>query len=164
MIISIIVAVGKNNVIGKGNDLPWHLSSDFKYFKEKTLGHTVIMGNNTFKSIGKPLSGRKNIIISKTRPVSEQENLCYYVNSIQNAIKKTGDDKETEAFIIGGESIYKQSIDIADRLYITEVDATIDGDKFFPSVDKSKWKEISRIKGQKTEKDDYNFNFVIYER
>jgi len=163
MIISMITAVGKNNVIGKGNNLPWHLSSDFKYFKQTTIGHAVIMGNNTFKSIGKPLPGRKNIVISKTNPISEQENL-FYVSSVLDAIKKAEDDKETEVFIIGGESIYKQAMDLADKLYVTEVEALIDGDKFFPNIDKSKWKEISKIKGQKTERDDYNFNFLIYER
>jgi len=163
MIISMIAAVGKNNVIGKKNNLPWHLSSDFKYFKQTTMGHAVIMGNNTFKSIRKPLPGRKNIVITKTSPISEQKNL-FYVSSIQDAIKKAKDDKETEVFIIGGESIYKQAINFADKLYITEVDVLIDGDKFFPGIDKSEWKEISKIKGQKTERDDYNFNFLIYER
>lgn len=163
MIISIIVAIGKNNVIGKGNNLPWRLSSDLKYFKQITLGHTVIMGNNTFKSIGKPLSGRKNIVISRSISLVEEKDFCI-VNSVENAIKKVEDDKEAEAFIIGGESIYKQAINIADKLYVTEVDAVIDGDKFFPNIDRKIWKEIGKVKGQKTEKDDYNFNFLIYER
>jgi dihydrofolate reductase len=163
MITSIISAVAKNGAIGKGNDLPWKLSSDLKYFKEKTLGHAVIMGKKTFDSIGKPLSGRKNIIIS--RP---EENFSLtgvtVVNSIPEALLEAEKDGETEAFIIGGASIYVQAIGLVNKLYITEVDAVIDGDKFFPEIDKNIWQEVDRKPPIKNVGDDYFISFVTYER
>jgi dihydrofolate reductase len=163
MITSIISAVAKNMAIGKGNDLPWKLSSDLKYFKEKTLGHAIIMGKKTFDSIGKALPGRKNIIISRPEENFSLPDIMV-VNSIPEALLEAEKGGETEAFIIGGASIYAQAISLVDKLYITEVEAVIDGDKFFPVIDKNIWQEIDRKPPIKNTGDDYFISFVTYKK
>ncbi|MDE5549060.1 MAG: dihydrofolate reductase [Clostridia bacterium] len=131
--INIIVAISKNGVIGKDGKLPWSLVEDMKRFKRLTMGGTVIMGANTYKEIGKPLAGRLNVILSSTIKVDEEN--VVVLPSLKQAIeysKSAGCDKEI--FICGGEGVYKEAIDIADRLYITHIDAQIDGDRFFPPI------------------------------
>lgn len=156
--ISIIVAIADNYCIGKNNKIPWHISEDFKYFKEKTSGKTVIMGANTFESIlgylGKPLPERKNVVLNQDENYSVPEGVFVF-NSIPKALDFCKDDGEV--FFIGGASIYRQAIEIADRLYITEVHQTVDGDTFFPEIDANIWAETSRD-------DRDGFSFVIYDR
>lgn len=154
--ISIITAKAKNNVIGNGNEIPWHLSSDFKYFKDRTMGHPIIMGCNTYRSIGKELPGRTNIVIGDEPG---------FAPSFEDALRKAAlAPGAEEVFVIGGAMVYAQAIKIANRLYITEVGAEPAGDKFFPDIDSGVWREVSRLAGEKTDKDDYNFSFVTYER
>ena len=153
--ISIIAAVAKNGVIGKSNELPWYIPEDLKHFKKLTLDKTVLMGKNTFESIlkrlGKPLPNRKNVVVSKNPAFNAQGAEVY--NSIEealNAVKKDG-----EIMVCGGAQIFNQLIGRADKLYITEVHNEIDGDVFFPEIDKNIWKE--------TEREDYpEFSFVTY--
>ena len=158
--ISIIVAVAENYAIGKNNDLLWHLPADFKHFKEITTGHTVIMGLNTFYSLPNgALPNRKNIVIS-LEPVDCEG--CTVVYSIQEAIELCKD--EGEFFIIGGASIYRQTIDMADTLYITWVHKEFDADTFFPEIDPNKWEEITREDHESDEKNRYPYSFVKYKR
>ena len=144
MNLSIIVAMTKNRVIGKDNDMPWHLSDDLKNFKKTTIGKTVIMGRLTYKSIGKPLPNRKNIILSRNlidENVIVRNNLEIIFEQLKN---------EEEVFIIGGEDIYSQTIKMANKLYLTTVDGIIEGDKYFPEIDVSKWKLIHRAHYKKS--------------
>lgn len=162
MIISSIVAVAKNRVIGSNNDIPWRLSTDLKYFKKQTSGHHIIMGRKSFLSIGKPLPNRTNVIVTRD-PYFIASN-CIVVHSIPEAIEIAEKRGETEAFITGGGMIYEQTMDIIDRLYITEVDAEPEGDVHFPEIDYSQWKLISEDPRDEGERDDHKFNFKIYER
>ena len=162
MIISSIVAVAENGVIGSDNDIPWRLSTDLKYFKKKTTGHHIIMGRKSFLSIGKPLPNRTNVIV--TRDPYFIANNCVVVHSIPEALEIAKSRGETEAFITGGGMIYEQTIELVDRLYITEVNAQPEGDVYFPEIDFSQWKLMSEDHRQKGERDDHNFNFKIYER
>lgn len=156
--ISIIVAIADNYCIGKNNKIPWHIPEDFKYFKDKTNEKTVIMGANTFESIlgylGKPLPNRKSLVLNKELDYKVPDGVFVF-DSIPKALDFCKDDGEV--FFIGGASIYRQAIEFADRLYITEVHQTIDGDTFFPEIDKNIWQEISRD-------DRDGFSFVIYDR
>lgn len=157
VIISIIVAIGKDNVIGSGNKLLWSLPADMKHFVELTRGKSVIMGRKTFESIGKPLPHRKNIIISSNFRASD----CTTVSSIDDALKAADSD---EVMIIGGASIYEQFLPLADRMYITFVDYDGPGDAFFPKIDPAIWKEIYREANKKDEKNSYDYTFVTFER
>jgi dihydrofolate reductase len=159
MLISIIVAIGKNNVIGAGNKLLWSLPADMKHFKELTVGKTVIMGRKTFESIGKALPGRKNIIISRSDYHAPG---CVAVSSIDEALKAAKGHEEV--MIIGGASIYGQFLPIAKRMYITYVDAEINGDAFFPEFNKSDWKETFREAHKKDDNNEYDYTFVTLER
>jgi dihydrofolate reductase len=163
--ISIIGAVAENGIIGKNNDLPWKISADLAYFAKITKGRPVIMGLTTFKSIlsrlGKPLPGRKNIVM-----VFEKDPLlvgCEQVTSLKEAFDLAG-AKEQEVFVIGGASIFKQSIDTADKLYITRVHASPDGDTSFPEIKESDWKMVSSIDHKKDVRNEYNYSFTVYER
>jgi dihydrofolate reductase len=162
MIISCIVAKTKNNVIGKNNTMPWHISDDLKYFKKTTSGHTIILGKNNFESIGRALPNRTNIIL--TRNQSFKCSGCIIMDSIEKALKYAYETGEDEVFIIGGGQIYDQTTVYWDKLYITEIDAELEGDVFFPSIDKSEWKLISEECHQKSEKNEYDFCFKVYER
>lgn len=145
--VSIIVAVSENGIIGKDNDLPWKISEDLKRFKKLTKGHPVIMGRKTHESIGRILPDRLNIVITRDKDVSY--NGCITVNSISDAIRKAGNDKEI--FIIGGGEIYKKSLGFVDRIYLTKVHQTVEGDTYFPTLN-SDWKETNR-----EDKDGYSF-------
>jgi dihydrofolate reductase len=161
MIVSIIVAIAKNNVIGRGNELPWHLPADFEYFKKTTTGKPVIMGYKTHLSIGKILSGRKNIVLCDDASLKVMEGAAM-AKSFEEAFGLAGGSDET--FIIGGANVYKQGLNYADRLYITEVQVDIDGDIYFPKFDKNIWKEIKREKRPKDAENVYDVDFVIYEK
>jgi len=163
--ISLIAAVSENHVIGKDNDLVWRLPDDMKYFMTTTQHHHVIMGRLNYESIPhkfRPLPNRVNIIVTKQDNYIAED--CITVKSIEEAIEVARNDGQEEVFIIGGGQIYAQSIDIADRLYITEVKASFEGDTFFPVIDKNIWEEQSRLRHDIDAKHAHAFDFVIYER
>lgn len=165
MLISLIAAVVENNVIGKDNHLPWRLPADIKYFKDKTMGHCVIMGRKNYDSIPgqfRPLTGRTNIIITRQKNFSAPH--CIVVNSIKEALEKAKEKGETEAFIIGGGEIFRQSMDIADKIYLTRIEATIEGDVYFPPVNMNEWKEESVQRFKADEKNKYDYSFAVLTR
>ena len=134
--ISLIAAIGKNNELGKNNQLIWHLPNDLKFFKEITLNKTIVMGRKTFESIGRPLPKRKNIVLSSN---FKHENTEVY-NNISDLLDKY---KNEELFIIGGANIYNQFIDIADKIYLTEIDEIANADTYFPAFDKTRYKKTT---------------------
>ena len=158
--ISIIVAMAKNRVIGVNNTLPWHLPADLKHFKELTMGHHIVMGRKTYESIGKPLPGRTSVVI--TRNVNNAVPGVIVVNSLEAAIAACGNDEEI--FVIGGAELYRQAIALADRIYLTEIDADISGDAHFTELDHKLWKEAGRDSHAPDEKNRYPYHFVIYDR
>jgi len=157
--ISLIFAMGRNNALGYKNKMPWHIPADFTYFKRVTMGQPVIMGRKTFESIGKPLSGRTNIVI--TRSTSFPNNGCIVVDSVAKAKDLV---KDKDSFIIGGAEIYSAFLPTADKLYITEIDNDFEADTFFPEIDYSKWKLVSCELGMKDEKNPFDYKFLVYER
>ena len=160
--ITIIAAIGSNNELGKDNDLIWYLPADLKRFKKVTTGHAIIMGRNTFESIGKPLPNRRSIII--TRNTSYRKKGCEIVHSLEAAIELI-EDKD-DAFIIGGAQIYKEAMkkNLVDQLDITQVHHDFDADVFFPSIDEAIWKEVSREHFSTNENNLYNYSFVSFKR
>ncbi len=159
MIISLIAAMDKNRLIGIKNGLPWHLPADFKHFKEVTMGRPVVMGRKTFESIGKPLPGRKNIIVSRSGFLADG---IVVVDSIDAALKEVAD--ADEIMIIGGASFYEQMIDKADRMYLTHVEAECEGDAWFPEFSLSDWEIVAEKKHSADEKNNYDFRIVEYMR
>jgi len=157
--ISLIFAMGKNNALGYKNKMPWHLPADFAYFKKVTMGQPVIMGRKTFESIGKPLPGRENIVITRSTSFSHEG--CIIVDSLDKA-KELAKDKDS--FIIGGLEIYRAFLPIADKLYITEIDNDFEADTFFTGIDYSKWKLVSSEPGVKDEKNPFDYKFLVYEK
>ena len=159
--ISLIAAIGKNNELGKNNTLVWNMPTDLKFFRQKTSGHPVIMGRKTFASVGRPMPNRRNIII--TRDLNYQKDGIEVVHSLKEALDLVPHENE-EIFIIGGEEIFKQSMSLADRLYITHIEAEDkDANVFFPAIG-PEWKEIFREEHQKDAENTYNFTFSTYER
>ena len=164
MIISLIAALSKNRVIGKNNDLPWHLPDDMKYFMQTTKGHHVIMGRKNHDSIPekfRPLPHRTNIVV--TRQKGFKATGCIIVHSVEEGIELANENKEHETFIIGGAEIYKLGVPISHRMYLTEINAEIEGDTFFPEFDRQNWKETSRIHHVADARHAYSFEFVVYE-
>ncbi len=162
MIISCIVAVAKNNVIGKDNDIPWYLPADLKYFKKVTSGSPIIMGRNCFESIGRPLPNRTNIIVTRN-PFYISTN-CLIAHSIEESLKLAKDCESNEIFIIGGGHIYNQTEELWDKLYLTEVDLETDGDVFFLNVDLDNWTLEKSEAFDKDEKNKFNYTFKVYTR
>ena len=165
MKLSIIVAASENNVIGRNNDLPWHLPADLKYFKETTMGHCVVMGRKNYESIPpkfRPLQGRTNIVI--TRQQDYKADGAVVVNSIQEAIDYSKNKNETECFITGGGEIFSQSLQYSEKIYLTRIHAVIEGDIHFPELKMNEWKEVSRKDVLPDEKNKYSFSFLVYER
>lgn len=158
MKISIIVAASENNIIGKDNDMPWRLSADLKRFKKLTMGHHIIMGRKTFESIGKPLPGRTSVIITRNKDYKQEG--CIIVHSLDEAMEVVKDD---EVFVIGGGEIYNMAFESADKLYLTRVHVSLDGDTSIPVVDE-KWKEIEREDFSKDEKNQFDYSFIDYVR
>jgi len=163
--ISIISAIGKNNEIGKKNELLWSLPADMKHFKEITLGHSVIMGQKTFESIGKPLSNRRNIVITLDKNyLSHGVDVVYSLEELSDLLQKTSTSTE-EHFIIGGGQIYKLFIEKADKLYITHVDVEFpDADTYFPLIDLNKWQKVKSEKHSKDDLNKYDLEFAEYIR
>ncbi len=156
--ITIVVAMGKNREIGANNQLLWHLPKDLKHFKELTTGHPVIMGRRTYESIGKPLPNRTNIVISRKNDWFEEGILI--VGSIKEAIKFAKKIDEN-AYIIGGGNIYEQTLDLADKLEVTLVDAVLDADTFFPKINEKVWQKTNEEYHQKDEKNEFDFCFLF---
>lgn len=161
---SILVAMAKNRVIGKNNALPWRLSPDLKRFKELTLGHHIIMGRKTYESIGKPLPGRTSVIV--TRQPGYQVPGAIVAGSLAEALKACGEeeDSDSESFIIGGAEIYRQALELCQRMYITEIQREFDGDTLFPEFSSQEWHETSRAKHQLAEDDGLEYHFVVLDR
>jgi len=166
MKVSLIVAVSENGVIGKDNDLIWHLPIDMKFFKDTTLGHHVVMGRKNFESIPhkyRPLTDRTNIVI--TRQSGYKAKGCIIVNSVEAALDIAKNNGDTEPFIIGGGQIYKLALEanLVDKIYLTKINHTFDGDTFFPELVKD-WKEVERIDCKADEKHAHDYSFLTFEK
>ena len=164
--LAMMVAKASNNVIGRNNKLPWYLPNDLKYFKQVTFGKPVIMGRKTWESLGKPLPGRTNIVI--TRQSGFQAEGAKVVATLDEAIAMAENvafiDGQEEAVIMGGAEIYALALPRADRLYLTEVHAQVEGDTWFPEYDSTEWNEIGREDFQAEGPNPYDYSFVVYER
>ncbi len=166
MKLAMIVAQAENRVIGRDNQLPWHLPGDLQYFKQATMGKPIIMGRKTFDSIGRPLPGRLNIVI--TRDATYQPDNVKVVHSLESAIELAESqaliDGVEEAMVIGGEQIYRQALPMADHLYITQVHAQVDGDAWFPEFSLDDWQEMGRESFSAEGKNPYDYSFIVYQR
>lgn len=162
MIISLIVAMDERRGIGKDGKLPWRLSADLKRFRELTMGHCLIVGRKTFESIGKPLAGRQMIVVTHNAGFKAEG--CLVAASVQAAIAIARERGETEAFVIGGAEIYSQTLDAADRLYLTQVHAEVGADTFFPELKSDSWTETQSAFQPADDKNQYPFTFKTLER
>lgn len=154
--IALIACMDRNRLIGRGNQIPWHLPNDLKFFKQTTMGHTVVMGRKTFESIGKPLPGRHNIVLTRDRNYRAEG--VEIVHSLEEVL-----EREEDMFIIGGAHIYEQFMPYADKLYITRIDAEFEGDAYFPEIDTS-WQLIESQPGITDEQNPYSYTFNTYQR
>jgi dihydrofolate reductase len=161
MKISLIVAMASNGIIGQDGQMPWHLSSDLKRFKKITLGSPIIMGRKTFESIGKPLPGRSNIIVS--RNLAYRQEGCFVFDSIETALANSC-RMGGEVFIIGGSALYEATLAYADRLYVTEINQDFEGDTAFPHWDKVEWTEIEREDIDDDPSVSFSYSFITYKR
>ncbi|NDK55892.1 dihydrofolate reductase [Pontibacter fetidus] len=159
--IAIVVAVAENNVIGKDNQLIWHLPADLRFFKNLTMGHPIIMGRKTYESIGKPLPGRTTVII--TRQQDFEAPGCIVVNSIDEAITEA-QTIDQDVYIIGGAEIYKQALARTDTIYLTRVHYRFEGDTFFPEIKENDWEVIYEEKHEPDEKNKYSYSFITLKR
>ncbi|MBO0999861.1 dihydrofolate reductase [Bacillus sp. SD075] len=159
--ISLIVAMDSNRVIGKNNGLPWHLPADLQYFKQVTMGHPIVMGRKTFESIGRVLPGRENVIVTRNQDFKVEG--CIVLHEIAQ-IKTFADNHEEEVFVIGGAEIFRGILPFTDRLYITEIHETFEGDTFFPVIDENEWDKISSNPGSINEKNQYAHDFIILQK
>lgn len=165
MIVSAIAALAKNRVIGKNNDLPWRLPDDMKFFMQTTQGHHVIMGRKNYDSLlprFKPLPNRTNIVITRQKDLEAPG--CIVLHAVEPALEIARKNGEQECFIIGGAEIYKLAMPHTTRLYLTEIDAVVDGDTYFPEIDQSQWKEVSRTHHPADERHAYAFDIAIYDK
>lgn len=159
---SAIVAMDEQRAIGKNNQLLWHLPADLKHFKELTTGHAILMGRKTYESIGRPLPNRTNIILTHVSNFIAPG--CVIVNSLQDLIDSNLSDQQKELFIIGGAQIYQQLLPYTQRIYLTLVHHTFDGDVFFPALNPEEWQETARAEHQPDEKNAYAYTFITLER
>ena len=160
MIRSLVVAMARNRVIGRDKRLPWRLPADLAYFKQVTLGHPVVMGRRTYESIGKPLPGRHNIVVSRNRGYVAPG--CTRVGSLAEAWEAAGD--AAEVCVIGGTSLFAEALPLADRIHLTEVQAEVPGDTFFPEFDRSQWTEREVARHAADERHAYPFRIVVLDR
>lgn len=158
--ITFVVAMSENRVIGLDNTLPWKLPADLRHFKHTTMGKPVLMGRKTFESIGRALPGRRNIVVSRN-PGFEAAG-CETVASIDEAMASVA--REPEVMVIGGASFYEQLLPRADRIHLTLVHAVIEGDAFFPELDPTQWREVSREDHAADERNPHAYSFLLYER
>jgi len=166
MYLSLICAMDENMVIGRNNSLPWHLPEDLKYFKRTTMGSSIIMGRKTYESIGKPLPGRTNIIVTRNRDY-EVEN-ARVVNSLTEAVELAENisfiDGALEAFVIGGAELFEEALTMVNRMHLTMVHAEVDGDTWFPDFEVSQWREVSREYFEADEANPYDYSICVLER
>lgn len=166
MIISLLVAMSRNRVIGRDNALPWHLPEDLKFFKRVTMGKPVVMGRTTYDSIGKPLVDRDNIVITRN-PDFEADGV-HIVNSVEEAlalsVQLAAPEQDPEIMVIGGGQIFDQTLPIAHRIYLTQINADIEGDVYFPAFSREQWIEVARENMPATEKNPFTWSFLILER
>lgn len=160
--LSIIVAVAKNNVIGRNNGLIWHIPEDLKRFKEITTGKTIIMGRNTFFSLGRVLPNRKHVVLTHLNEKVSDNPQVTTVYSLDDLQKYIHDEEEN--FVIGGAMMYKTLMPYASKMYITEIDEEFEGDAFFPEIEKDEWEITQKTKGLKDDKNPYNYSYVTYVR
>lgn len=159
-IISIIVALSENNVVGLKNQLPWKLSADLKRVKALTMGHHIIMGRKTYESIGKPLPGRTNVIITRNNDFKAEG--CVIANSLEHALQIAAND--TEVFIFGGGEIFRDALGLVSKIYMTRVHTKIEGDTHFPDVEPSEWKITQLEEFKADEKNEFDYSFLTLER
>ena len=160
--ITIIAAAGENNSLGKDNDLVWHLPDDFKRFKELTSGNHILMGRKTFETFPKPLPNRTHLIITRQNDYSVPEK-CFTFDSIQSALDEVLEHSDNNIWIIGGGEIYKQSMEIADRIELTRVHSEFDADTFFPEIG-NEWELVSEEYHPADERHKYDFTYLTYDR
>jgi dihydrofolate reductase len=160
MTISLICATSQNGVIGLNNRLPWHLPADLAHFKKLTMGHHILMGRRTYQSIGRPLPGRTNVVI--TRQKDFQAEGCLMAHSVEQAIALC--HKDDEIFVIGGAEIYQQTLPVADKIYLTIIHQDFEGDTFLFEIDKTVWQETSREDFAPDEKNKYRYSFITLEK
>ncbi|HEX9628210.1 MAG TPA: type 3 dihydrofolate reductase [Acidiferrobacterales bacterium] len=160
MRVSIIAAMAENRVIGRDNDLPWRMPADLRHFRRTTLGHHVVMGRKNYESIGKPLPGRTNVVVTGNRDFRAPG--CQVVHSIEAALDLARDDPEP--FIIGGAALYAQTLPLADRLYLTLIHAEVPGDTVFPEIDARAWRERRRERHEADAENAYAYSFVVLEK
>lgn len=160
MKVAIIVATDEQGLIGRENDLPWRLSADLQYFRRVTMGKPIVMGRHTHESIGRPLPGRRNIVVT-SQPDYQAEG-CEVVHSVDEALALCEQDEEV--MIMGGASLYQQTLAVADKLYLTRVHATLPGDTWFPDWSEQEWRLSSQEHHQADAKNEYDYSFIEYER
>ncbi len=153
--VSLIAAVGRGGVIGTAGQMPWHLPADFAFFKRTTMGHTLVMGRATFDSIGRPLPGRRTVVVTRQQSWSALGTTV--AHSLPDALELAGEGGEDEIFVAGGGQVYAEAMPVADRLLVTEVDQCPDGDAYFPEIDPQVWREAGRVLGE-------GLAWVTYER
>jgi dihydrofolate reductase len=162
MLVSAIVATAHRNVIGHNNQIPWYLPADLAYFKRTTLDHHIIMGRNCFESIGRPLPKRTNIVLTRDPFFTATGVLT--AHSLEDALGMAYDNDEQEAFIIGGGAVYRDTLDLWDKIYLTEVDLDVEGDVFFPELNPDEWRETWREAHPADEKNEWAYTFRVLER
>jgi dihydrofolate reductase len=156
--LSMVVAMTDNRVIGRNNTMPWHLPADLAYFKKITLGHPILMGRRTWDSIGRPLPGRRNLVLSFQKDLKLEGAEVF--NSLEQALATCSD----QVFVIGGADLFQHCLPMAQKLHITQIHATLEGDTFFPEVDLTGWREIERIEHPRDEKNAYDLTFSTWVR
>ena len=161
MLISAIVAISKNNVIGRDGHLPWHLSADLKRFKAITTGHSIILGRKNYDDIGRPLPNRTNYVL--TRNAAFEAPGCIVCNSLAQAIESAQTAGENECFIIGGAAVYREAMHVVKKMYVTRVESDVDGDVFFPEWGEG-WRKVSEERFEADEKNDFPTVFEVWER
>lgn len=157
---SLVVAVAENGVIGRNNQLPWRLPGDLAYFKLVTMGHPIVMGRRTYESIGRPLPGRTNIVVTHQRGYAAPG--CVVVHSLDEAWKAA--DGAGEVSVIGGTALFRDALPLADRIHLTEVQARIEGDTFFPAFERGEWRETEVARHPADAKHEYPFRIVVLDR
>ena len=162
MRLSIIVAVAENGVIGRDNDLPWHLSADLQRFKAVTMGHHLIMGRKTFETIGRALPGRTTVVVSRGRPQLPEG--IKLAGSLEEAVEIAREGGDDEAFVAGGGEIYRVALPLADRLYLTRLHTEFEGDTRFPELDETEWSLVDSKEVAPDDQNAYPFSFQIYDR
>lgn len=157
---SIIVAMSENRVIGRQGGLPWRLSADLRRFKRLTMGHHIVMGRKTFESIGRLLPGRTSIVLTRDSAFAFPG--AVIARSLEQAVKRAGDDQEI--FLIGGGQVYRETLEKADRLYLTMVHAEVDGDTYFPEIHLTQWQLVDRERHSADDKNEHDYSFIVYDR